>query len=73
MKKELNKEVMTGSRLRNNFLRFRFEENKKAYNEQRNRYATLIRNAKKSHYSNLDIKDVNDNKNFLENSSTTFP
>ena len=64
MKKELNKEVMTGSRLRNNFLRFRFEENKKAYNEQRNRYATLIRNAKKSHYSNLDIKDVNDNKKF---------
>ena len=37
MKKELNKEIMTRSRLRNKFLRFRSEENKKAYNEQRNR------------------------------------
>ena len=37
MTKELNKEIMTRSRLRNKFLRFRSEENKKAYNEQRNR------------------------------------
>ena len=64
MTKELNKEVMTRSRLRNKFRPFRFEENKKAYNEQRNRYVTLLRNAKKSHFSNLDIKEVNDNKNF---------
>ena len=54
---------MTRSRLRNKFLRFRSEENEKAYNEQRNRCVKLVRNAKKSHYSNLDIKDVNDNKN----------
>ena len=32
MTKELNKEIMTRSRLRNKFLRFRSEENKKAYN-----------------------------------------
>ena len=37
MAKELHKGIMTRSRLRNKFLRFRSEENKKAYNEQRNR------------------------------------
>ena len=49
MTKELNKEIMTRSRLRNKFLRFRCEENKKAYNEQRNqgnRCVKLVRNAK---------------------------
>ena len=34
MTKEFNKEIMTRSRLRNKFLRFRSEENKKAYNER---------------------------------------
>ena len=53
---------MTRSKLSNKFLRFRSEENKKAYNEQHNRCVRLVRNAKKSIYSNLDIKDVNDNK-----------
>ena len=62
MTKELNKEIMTRSRLRKEFLHSRSKENKKAYNEQRNRCVTLVRNAKKSLYSNLDIKDVNDNK-----------
>ena len=42
MTKELNKEIMTRSRLRNKFPRFRLEENKKAYNEQRNRCITLV-------------------------------
>ena len=52
------------SRLRNKFLCFRSEENKKAYNEQRNRFVKLVRHAKKSHYSNLDIRNVNGNKRF---------
>ena len=37
---------------------------KKAYNEQRNHCVKLIRSAKKAYYSNLSIKDVNDNKKF---------
>ena len=64
MTKELNKEIMTRSRQRNNFLRFRSEENKKAYNEQHDRCVKLVRNCKKSYYSNLDIKDINDDKKF---------
>ena len=35
---------------------------KKAYNEQRNRCVKLVRSAKKAHYGNLSIKNVNDNK-----------
>ena len=37
MTKELNKEVMARSRLRNKFPRFRSGESKKAYNEEHNR------------------------------------
>ena len=55
---------MAGSRLRNKFLRCRSDENKKAYNEQRNRCVKLVRSAKKTYYSNLSITDVNDNKKF---------
>ena len=62
--KETNKEIMTISRLRNKFLRCRSDENKKAFNEQRNRCVKLVRSVKKTYYSNLSIKDVNDNKKF---------
>ena len=65
--KEINIEIMTRSRLRNKFLRFRSDENKKAYNKQRDRCVKLVRSAKKTYYSNLSIKDVNDKfckKNF---------
>ena len=55
---------MTRSRSRNKFLRCRSDENKKAYNEQRNRCVKLVRSAKKAYYSNLSIKDVNSNKKF---------
>ena len=62
--KEVNKEIMTRSRLRKKFLRCRSDENKRAYNEQRNRCVKLVRSAKKAYYSNLSIKDVNGNKKF---------
>ena len=62
--KEIDKEIMTRSRLRYKFLRCRSDENKKAHNEQRNRCVKLVTSAKKAHYSNLSIKDVNDNKKF---------
>ena len=61
MTKELNKEIMTRLRLRNRFLRFRSEENKKKYNEQWKHWVKLVRNAKKSNYSNFERMDV-DNK-----------
>ena len=62
--KEINKEILIRSILRNKFLRCRSDESKKAYNEQRNRCVKLVRSAKKAYYNNLSIKDVNDNKKF---------
>ena len=37
---------------------------KKTYSEQCNRCVKLVRRAKKAHYSNHSIKDVNNNKKF---------
>ena len=62
--KEINKEIRRRSRLRNQIIRCRSNKNKKTYNVQGNRCVKLVRSAKKAYYSNLSIKDVNDNKNF---------
>ena len=62
--KEITKEIMTKSRLRNKFLRCRSDKNKAAYNEQRYRCVNLVKSAKKAHYSNFSIKDVNENQKF---------
>ena len=62
--KEIKKEIMTRSRLRNKFLRCRSDKNKKAYDEQRNRCVKLVKSAQKAHYSNHSIKDVNDTNKF---------
>ena len=50
--------------LRNNFLKHWCEANKKAYNAQRNLYVSLVREANKEYFDNLDHKKVTDNKTF---------
>ena len=64
MTKQLSKEIMKRSRLRNNFLRNRTEENKILYNRQRNYCVYLLRKSKTGYYENLNIKNVTDNKLF---------
>ena len=49
------------SRLRN---KPKSNEDKKAYNTQRNYCLTLVRKAKKDYYNNLDHENVTDNKTF---------
>ena len=61
MTKQLSKEIMKRSRLRNN-LRNRTEENKILYNRQRNYSVSLLRKSKRGYYENLNIKNVTDNK-----------
>ena len=56
--------VMDWSRLRNKFLKTRFNEDQKVYNTQRNYCLTLVSKAKKDYYNNLDHKNVANNKNF---------
>ena len=62
MTKELHKAVMERSRLRNKFLKDRTENNQKNFKHQRNLCKKVLRTAKKSYYSNLDIKKVTDKK-----------
>ena len=64
MIKELTKEIMKRSRLSNNFLRNRTEENEILYNRQRNYCASLLRKSKRRYYENLNIKNVTDSKLF---------
>ena len=64
MTKQLSKEIMKRSRLRNTFLRNRTEENKILYNRQRNYCVSLLRKSKRGYYENLNIKNVTDNELF---------
>ena len=64
MTKQLSKEIMKRSRLPNNFLRDKTEENKILYNRQRNYCVSLLRKSKRRYYENLNIKNVTDNKLF---------
>ena len=55
---------MDWSRLRNKFLKTRFNEDKKAYNTQRNYCLTVVSKAKKDYYNNLEHKNVADIETF---------
>ena len=62
--KTLRKEVMKRSRLRNKSLNTKRENDRKAYNKQRNYVVSLLRKEKKDFYGNLDISKVTDNRVF---------
>ena len=72
MNKELQKAIMLRSKLRKKFLKSRSIGNRKAYNKQRNACVKLLRDAKKTYYSNLDVKNVTDNKKFWKTVKTNF-
>ena len=52
--KELYKTIMKISRLRNIFLEYTTDTNKKSYNTQRNLCKKLLRNTMKSYFENLE-------------------
>ena len=64
MNKKLSKKIMKRSRLRKNFSNAKSDIDRKAYNKQRNCVVSLLRNEKKSFYSNLDTKVAIDNRTF---------
>ena len=69
----INKTIMDRSRLRKKSLKTRSNEDKKAYNTQRNYCLTLVRKAKKGYYNNLDQENVTDNKTFWKSINLFFP
>ena len=61
--KELRREYMLRSKLRNKFYTEKNDFNFSAYKKQRNRCVSLLRKAKKSFYGNLNPSIICDNKN----------
>ena len=64
MTKKLRKEIMTRSKLKNNFNMNRNHENWCKYKTQRNYWVNLLRKSKKQYLSNLNVNDVTDSKTF---------
>ena len=64
MNETISRELRKRTRMRNKFLRERTEANRRAYNIQRNYCVSLIRKPKRDYYSNLNHKQVTDNKIF---------
>ena len=60
--KTILKAIMKQTRLKNKFIRYPCERNKRAYNVQRNLCVSLVRTAKKEYFDNLDLRNVTDNK-----------
>ena len=55
---------MHTTRFRNKSLRNKTDKNKKKYTKQRNYCVSLIRKTKREYYSNLDVKNITNNKTF---------
>ena len=70
MTKNLKKKMMNRSRLRNKYLRNSSEENKLAYNKQRNICTSLLRKKKKSYFENLNTSHITDNIMFWKTIKT---
>ena len=66
MTKDLSKNIIKKSRLRNKFLKNNNEENRKLYTKQRNYCVSLLRKTKKAYYENLHERKVSDNKLFWD-------
>ena len=62
--KELSGAHKKRTQLRNRFLKKRSNQNKKLYSKQINFCVSLLRKTKRRHYTNLNHKDIADNKQF---------
>ena len=55
---------MHRTRISNKYLRNKTDENKRKYTKQQNYCVSLLRKSKREYYSNLDVKNITDNKTF---------
>ena len=72
MTKELNKAIMTRSRLCNKYLKEKSADSKIAYDKQRNYCVNLLRRTKKNYFANINISSVTDNKKFWKTVKSLF-
>ena len=61
---KIQRAVMVRSKLRKIFFKSRSKSDKKAYNKQINKCVSSLRKTKKANYSNLNVKDMVDNKKY---------
>ena len=66
MTKELRKEIMKRSKLKNKYNERRNYENWSLYKKQRNYGVSLLRKTKKAYFEKLNFKEIGDNKTFLK-------
>ena len=66
MNKNLSKEIMAKSCLRNKFLKTKTDANRKAYNQQLNYCVSLFRREIESFFHHLDTKMTVDNESFWQ-------
>ena len=64
MTKELRKEIMKRSKLKNKYNKKRNHENWSLYKKQRNYCLSLLRKTKEAYFKKLNIKEIGDNKTF---------
>ena len=62
--KELGKEIMQRSRLRNELIKDKARAARIAYKKQRNVCVSILLKSKKCYFENLDTKNITDNKKF---------
>ena len=67
MTKNLRKQIMMRSKLRNNYNKNRNYEDRCKYKRQRNLRLNLLQKTKKNFYKALDEKQVSDRKTFSKN------
>ena len=72
MSKPLKKEIMKRSRFKNKFDKQQNQENKLAYNKQRNICTAMLRKAKRNYFENIDTKNITDNKKFWKTIKPMF-
>ena len=72
MAKEVRKAIMTRLRLRNKFLKIKFQECKQGYDKQRNLCVTMVRKAKKNYFNNLNVGNITDNIQFWKTVKSFF-
>ena len=70
--KKLRKAIMKRSRLENKFYKNRTEESSKAFKKQKNYCNRLYKRERRNFYTQLDLKEVTDNKMFWKTVSPLF-
>ena len=64
MTRQLAKEIMVRSKLRNEFNKSRTSEKWKKYKQQRNKCLSILKGTKTNYFNNLNPQVITDNKKF---------